>query len=54
MDSLTMAMEDFNAEMTQIEREAEYGYEHSPNGELIQVHTPWAMGFVDEQGVSLV
>ena len=55
MEDLTMAMEDFNAEMTQILHDlAEYGYEYGPGGELVQVHTPWAMGVVDRQGVSLV
>ena len=55
MDSLTMAMEDFNAEMTQIRHDlAKYGYEYGPGGELVQVHTPWACGFMDRQGVSLV
>lgn len=54
MEDLTMAMEDFNAEMTQIEYDLfQAGVEHGPDGELVQVDTPWAMGFVDK-GVSLV
>ena len=54
MKSLAMAMEDFNAEMTQIQHDLdEYGYGYGPGGELVLVHTPWAMGFVDRQGVPL-
>ena len=50
-----MAVEDFNAESTHIEHDlAEYGEECNHDGALIRVNTPWAMGFVDEQGVSLV
>ena len=54
MNSLAIAIEDFNTESTQIEHDmAQDGVEYGPNGELVQVDTPWAMGFVDEQGVSL-
>ena len=50
-----MAMEDFNAEMVHILHDlAEYGEECNHDGTLIRVHTPWAVGVVDRQGVSLV
>ena len=54
MNDLAMAIEEFNAETVQIERHlAEYGREYNHDGVPIQVDTPWAMGFVDRQGVSL-
>ena len=53
--SLAMAIENFNAEMTHIQHDlAQEGVECGPGSELVQVRTPWAMGLVDEQGVSLV
>jgi hypothetical protein len=55
VDNSVLVAEDFNAEMTQILHDlAEYGYGYGPDGELVQVYTPWACGFVDRQGVSLV
>lgn len=55
MDDLAMAMEDFNTDSEHIRHDlAEYGEEYNHDGALIRVNTPWAMGFVDEQGVSLV
>ena len=55
MEDLAMAIEDFNTESTQIEHDmAQDGIGYGPNGEPVQVDTPWAMGFVDEQGVPLV
>jgi len=54
MSDLAMAMEDFNAESLRVERAmAYYGQECNHDGTLVQVDTPWAMGFVDEQGVPL-
>jgi len=50
-----MAIEDFNADSERIRHDlAEYGEEYDHDGAPIRVDTPWAMGFVDEQGVSLV
>lgn len=55
VETLILTMENFNAESTQIEHNmAQEGVEYGPGGELVQVDTPWAMGFVDRQGVSLV
>ena len=55
MEDLTMVIEEFNTETTDNERTmAYYGQECNHNGTLVQVDTPWAMGFMDEQGVSLV
>jgi len=52
MNSLAIAVEDFNAESTHIQHDlAEYGEECNHDGALIQVDTPWSMGLVDEQGV---
>ena len=58
MEELTMAMAKeaydaawFNAKITRIEHDlAQAGQEYGPGGELVQVHTPWACGFVDRQG----
>ena len=53
--TLAMMVEDFNAESTHIQHDlAEYGEECNHDGTLIQVDTPWAMGFVNEQGVPLI
>jgi len=55
VDNSALVAEDFNAESVQIEHDlAQDGVEYGPGGELVQVNTPWAMGFVDEQGVSLI
>jgi len=55
MDDLAMAIEDFNAESTYIRHDlAQEGVECNHDGTLILVNTPWAMGFVNKQGVSLV
>ena len=54
-EPLAAMMEEFNATSVQIEYDLAYdGLECSSDGELIQVCTPWAMGLVDKQGVSLV
>ena len=54
MSDLAMAIEDFNAESTRVQHDlAQEGVEHDHYGWKIQVDTPWAMGFVNEQGVPL-
>ena len=54
VDNSLLVAEDFNAESTHIEHNlAQEGVEYNHDGTLIQVDTPWAMGFVDKQGVLL-
>jgi len=54
VDNSALVAEDFNAESTRIEHDlVQRGVQHDRNGYLVQVDTPWAMGFVDEQGVPL-
>ena len=50
-----MTIEDFNAESVHIQHDlAEYREEYNHDGTPIRVDTPWAMGFVNEQGVPLI
>lgn len=44
-------VEDFNTESDDIDSIlARDGVDYDPNGELIHVDTPWALGFVNREG----
>jgi len=45
-----VTVEEINAAMATVENDLNNtGLEYGPDGELVQVHTPWACGFTEKE-----